>query len=530
MLSGGACVMIPIPAPRAIAPLSTATVTSQRPTLHWVLAGADDGAHVTLCRDRTLTIGCVSFDAVGSSGRPAAALASGVWFWQLAGRNGALTGSATSPVWEFFVGARSVTVDTSSGTVLDVNGDGYADVAVGAPSQPGGAGAVSVYFGAAGSLATTAGWTQTGIAGADLGWAVASAGDVNGDGYDDLAVSAYDSTTYVGTTMVYLGGASGPATTAAWMHSLYDSAVASAGDVNGDGYADLIVGDPLGGIGGQAMVFLGSASGLAATPAWTQNGASMNSFGASVASAGDINADGFADVVVGVPNYFTSNGAAYVYLGGAAGLATTAAWMQIGPASSFYGQVVAGAGDVNGDGYSDVVIGVPWGGGPTQPGAANVYLGSAAGLGVAIAWTQSGTATAAYFGGSVASAGDVNGDGYGDLVVGAQGAFLGSPGSAYTYLGSSTGLASIAVWSHNAPGATRYGIAVAGAGDVDGDGFGDIVVGEARALTSATAYVYRGAAGGPGVGPAWMQSGPTTSLFGASVASVGNVRGALPPI
>src|SRR5262249_17807859 len=126
---GDACVAVG--APRLMAPLSTSTVTSQRPTLHWVLSGVADGARVQICRDHAGSSVLTSVDAVGASGRPAADLPTGVLFWRAFGRSGEVTGIEATPTWEFTVGHRSAPVDTSWGSTLDVNADGYADVLVG---------------------------------------------------------------------------------------------------------------------------------------------------------------------------------------------------------------------------------------------------------------------------------------------------------------------------------------------------------------------------------------------------------------
>ncbi|HEY3352732.1 MAG TPA: integrin alpha, partial [Polyangia bacterium] len=140
--------------------------------------------------------------------------------------------------------------------------------------------------------------------------------------------------------------------------------------------------------------------------------------GTSVAAAGDVNGDGYADVIVSAP-YFqptafgADRGRVYVFLGGPAGLAATPAWTVTGDQDyARFGLVVAGAGDVNGDGFDDVIIGAPfYDHGAADTGRATVYLGSAAGLGATPAWTIYGDAAGALLG-AVAGAGDVNGDGY----------------------------------------------------------------------------------------------------------------------
>jgi hypothetical protein len=168
-----------VAAPRPIMPLSTATVTSRRPMLRWALADGTDGAHVTICRDRACASVVAAFDAVGTSAAPAADLPPGVMFWRLQGRITGGVGTAVSPTWEFTVGARTAPVNTSWGATLDVNGDGYADLAVGAP----GAGQVEIYHGGANDRFTSSATTLRApdAPSGRFGNAVASAGDVNGD-------------------------------------------------------------------------------------------------------------------------------------------------------------------------------------------------------------------------------------------------------------------------------------------------------------------------------------------------------------
>ena len=239
-----------------------------------------------------------------------------------------------------------------------------------------------------------------------LGWSVAGAGDVNGDGYADVIVGAlnYDAgQTDEGAAFVFLGGASGitdgnPATAAAQLESDQTAAflgfsVAGAGDVNGDGYSDVIVGARRYDAGqtdeGAALVFLGGAAGIAHGNPTTaeaqlesdQGGASL---GTSVAGAGDVNGDGYADVIVGVPFYDTGlrdEGAALVFLGTRSGIAdanpaTAAAQLESHQSDEFLGYSVAGAGDVNGDGYADVIVAAPhYDAGPLyEGGSAFVYL------------------------------------------------------------------------------------------------------------------------------------------------------------
>ena len=259
----------PPPAPRLIAPLSTATVTSKRPTLRWVLAGGTDGAHVEICRDRACTMTITAFDADGANGAPPDPLPSGVLFWRVFGRRVDTTGTTPSATWEMTVGARSAPIVASWGTTPDVNGDGFADVLVGAVGGGyGDAGRAYVYLGGQGGPAQSPATILTGDApGRYFGGSVASAGDVNGDGFADVVIGSVGASGGSGQMYLHLGGATGlassPATTITGndgFTSNFGGSVASAGDVNGDGYADVVVGAYSAAAGGRAYLFLGGAT------------------------------------------------------------------------------------------------------------------------------------------------------------------------------------------------------------------------------------------------------------------------------
>jgi len=150
----------------------------------------------------------------------------------------------------------------------------------------------------------------------------------------------------------------------------------------------------------------------------TMTGESTNNyFGISASTAGDVNGDGYSDVIVGATgfdNVQTDEGRAYVYHGSATGLSATANWTgESNQANALFGNSVSTAGDVNGDGYSDVIVGaLSYENGQANEGRAYVYHGSAAGLSATANWTAESDQEEAYFGWSVSTAGDVNGDGY----------------------------------------------------------------------------------------------------------------------
>jgi hypothetical protein len=504
-----------------VAPLSLGDVALRRPTLRWALPTGYDGAVLELCRDRACAMVIESLAVSGSSARPSADLpARSVVYWRLRGRVGGATDVVYSPTWLFHVPAVSASggVDTSANPHLDLDGDGFDDVAVGARFANSQAGVVYVYMGGAASPPLNAAPVAlVGPSGSyGFGETVAIAGDVNGDGYGDLAVASPGS----GRVYVYRGSPSGVATVPIPV-TIGGITLAGAGDVNGDGYADIIVGIYDG--NGSAHVYHGSASGLTATAATSLAGRDgMDSyFGLSVASAGDVNGDGYSDVIVGAFGANNRTGAAYVYLGSVSGVSTAPATSLVGSdgTNMHYGVAVASAGDVNGDGYSDVVVANDYAGG--YGGAAYVYLGSAVGLPTVPARSLTGSGQ---FGQSVASAGDVNGDGFGDLVVGGLAA-NGGVGEVRVFAGSASGVvvAPAIVLPGRATGQGYFGRSVVGAGDVNGDGYADVFIG-AEYVNNRTgaAYLFLGSTTGIPSTPASTLLGRDgqEAHFGFSVASV----------
>jgi hypothetical protein len=156
-----------------------------------------------------------------------------------------------------------------------------------------------------------------------------------------------------------------------------------------------------------------------------------------VGTAGDVNSDGYSDVIVGGTWYTNGEfreGAAYVFHGSSSGLSAVFNWMvESNDNLSDFGGSVGTASDVNGDGYSDVIIG-GIGLGSSGEGQAIVFLGTGSGLSASADWTGEGNQGNAYFGQSVGTAGDVNGDGYSDVIVGAYGYDNGENGEGRAFL------------------------------------------------------------------------------------------------
>ncbi len=467
------------------------------------------------------------------------------------------------------------------------------------------------------TINSTTGVRLDGVAASDFsGVSVASAGDVNGDGFADLIVGASgadpNTLSAAGSSYVVFGKAAGFAGGNLDLSALNGGngfrldgvaasdfsgvSVASAGDVNGDGFADLIVGasgaDPNAQSGaGSSYVVFGKATGFASAIALsTLNGgngfrldgvAADDRSGISVASAGDVNGDGFADLIVGAsgadPNTLSAAGSSYVVFGRAAGFTSAINLSTLNGSNGFRldgvaatdrsGFSAAGAGDVNGDGFADVMIGARYADPNTLSNAGSSYVvyGKASGFASAIALSTldggngfrlDGVAAGDYSGFRVAGAGDVNGDGFADVMIGAYGAdpnALSGAGSSYVVFGKGPGFAS-AVNLATLDGSNGFrldgvaasdysGRSAAGAGDVNGDGFADVMIGaffaDPNALSGAgSSYVMFGkgpASGGfaSAINLSTLDGGNGFRLdgvaasdeSGSSVASAGDING-----
>ena len=442
---------------------------------------------------------------------------------------------------------------------------------------------------------------------AQMGWSVDSAGDVNGDGFEDVIVGArgWDTPGGIfdeGAVLVFLGSASGiagfdPSTAHAVIQSTggnaeFGSSVAGAGDVNGDGFDDIIIGAPLASpsgleVSGAAYVFHGGPLGITATTTADANALLESKqleahMGHSVASAGDVNGDGFSDVIVGanlygepfnppIPNQGAGRqGAAFVFLGSATGIvgnepanahAQLVPWAANTPAqiNSNFAASVAGVGDVNGDGYGDVMIGSPaWNrsqpwpgldtGNPPEEGAVFLYHGGPSGITGSNATDANtrieGNQLGAFFGNAVSAAGDVNADGFADIIIGAYGYPAGDPllssqeGAAFVYLGGPTGIFATGptqahVSFQGSALAEWLGRSVSSAGDYDADGFDDVIISARQysgsLISEGVSYIFRGGLNGivgTGLGDAYARitSNRANAELGFSARAAGDIN------
>jgi hypothetical protein len=390
-----------------------------------------------------------------------------------------------SPWWQAAGGAAGDSLGWAVAGLTDVDGDGLGDVVVGAPDDDVGllnnAGSVQVRSGVDGQVL----WTALGDgAGDSLGRAVAGTPDLDGDGVADVIVGApMDDAplkTDAGSARVY-SGASGTLLWTAIGNSGADrfgSAVAGVADLDGDGAGDVIVGaflDSPAGVLNAGSVFV--YSGASGALLWQAGGTgTAGHFATAVAGAGDLDGDGYGDVLVGAPDEDISGlsnvGRVYAY----SGASGTSLWTKAGTTGlNRFGSSVAGVPSLLGAGVPGVAVGAYLDDPIGRPNAGRVY--ALAGTTGAVIWSAAGNATNDFFGWAVGGGADVDDDGYGDVVAGAPFATVSgqsSVGAAYVLSGQ-TG-ASLFQYSGSSL-SEAVGRSVDFLADVDGDGRGDVVVG-----------------------------------------------------
>jgi len=467
-------------------------------------------------------------------------------------------------------------IDTPGKTIgSDFNGDGIHDFIVGAYGTSTKAGETYIFFGAT-SLSGTkdlGGVSSPDVSfvgkasGEKLGYSVASVGDVNGDGIHDIITGAQyndDGTgTDAGAAYIFFGatnlsgtfdmggGVQSPDVTILGKAGgdRLGISVSGAGDFNGDGFDDIIVGATKNAdtftSAGAAYIFFGATNlsgtfdlgGGQSADVSVLGKANGDNLGFSVSGAGDVNSDGFDDVIIGAltNNDGGSNneGAAYIIFGATTPTATfdlsgvqSADVTMLGKrVVDLFGSGVSGAGDVNGDGFDDVIVGARqnddgggYGGTGENEGAAYIFYGASNLSGTKD--TGSGDEDVAILGRgagdqlgrliqTISGVGDINDDGFDDIIVGAHLNDDGTgtdAGAAYIFFGASDlsgdkdlgGTASADVTVLGKAATDNLGLNVSGVGDVNGDGIPDFIVGahgnnDGGSDDEGAAYVFFGA-------------------------------------
>lgn len=464
-------------------------------------------------------------------------------------------GIETTPSWSKLGGSSEATFGLGM-AVGDVNKDNTPDLFLSGGWETNGQtyeGKVYAFHGSLRGLNT--GYTlrfNYPQASSQFGYAIANAGDVNGDGYDDLIVGAYNydnGQTNEGAAFLFLGSSTGISnTTPAWIFESNQASaqlgfsVAGNCDFNKDGYKDVIIGanlfDNVQTNEGRVFVFYGSASGLPTTASWTaEPNVASAQFGYAVACVGDINNDTYDDLLVGAPNLKTTlnnEGKAFLYKGSSTGLAATAAWSYVGGlASANFGKSVSGAMDINNDGFKDIMVGAPaYKNTLTGEGAVFIFKGSSTVPQTTPTWSLFGGVTSAAFGTSISYAKKLNNDNFADIVIGAP-AYkntLAGEGAVFVYYGSSTGPTASPLIAYGGQTSAALGTEVKSAGDLDLDGYNDIAVSanmfDNGQTNEGAVYVYMGSAAGVSLTNSWKTEGNLASAqYGKSIAGDADFNG-----
>ncbi len=482
VLRGDNC--IPPPAPRPIWPPSNSSVSVTRPTFQWALPEGVDGAEITLCADRACARVVERVDVLGDRHAPGADLLAGTVYWRLRPRTQTITGTAESAVWQTSTPTRSAPAASAWQRPPDYDGDGINDLLIGAPFLSD----LNVRLSIRGPIPSS----DVTVPATTFDQAVEAlpfTGDVDGDGFADQLVGtrAVPGTEY--THEFFRGGSAGLPLAAAGAVALGSSrmlrAPHSTGDVNGDGYADVVWLEPDASFEWHLMLRYGDPAGLT-RDAIRHSAAPAGFHHSGLMAIGDYDGDTIDDLAELVRGD-DGNSELLLYRGARGGLMPDPSQVLPFGRPSWTFISVARIGDADGDGFVDLAVAESLG-----PSSSRVawFAGSAVGFvprgRVADVDEDLGGA-----------AGDINGDGYSDLVTVAP--QFSPVASIRVYLGRPEGYAAdrVIAWNLTEAPFERSGVLAVGVGDVTGDGIDDLAVGFPWATASTSGgdgyiRVYRG--------------------------------------
>ncbi|MEJ7734442.1 MAG: hypothetical protein WKG00_35245 [Polyangiaceae bacterium] len=473
VIDSSGCEALP-PAPRPRLPMNNAYVGSvhaagtMRPTFKWasVESAEPDPAltyELTLARDRALTDVLTVETVQGTEFTPADDLpvsqvvpVGARYFWSVRACVGT-TCTEPSPAWSVRVGRQR----------QDVNGDGHADMLAGNVNE------VKLYLGSPSGFGQALPFDISEVGCQFIG-------DINDDGFGDMTTGDTNTVwVHLGAPGTQIAASSipieGPAA-----KEWYGKGIAGVGDVNGDGFDDLLIGDPLTDApndnAGTIWLYFGGSS-FDIVPDATFQGPILGWFGHS-ADGTDVNGDGYSDLIVGAPYQYNAdpsgNGSVELYLGSPTFDGSVMPQVLVGENNADkFGDELTAAGDLNGDGLGDFVVSAP---GASATGRVYVFLGAEGAVGAPQSFDGSGTAEG--FGQELTGGGDLDNDGFDDVILGHQYYPLdvfASDGAVYVIAGASSGVFTLG--QPQTQDTLGLGSSVSFTGDVNGDGITDAILG-----------------------------------------------------
>jgi len=416
----------------------------------------------------------------------------------------------------------------------DINNDGFDDVIIGSPWENGSTGAAYIFFGGEG-MDTNAikieGRMIEQIHAGNFGYSVSGARDVNNDGFDDVVIgTSFNASFHRGMTYVYYGSAEMDTVPdiiiSAENTDTYNFgfAVSDVGDVNNDEFNDIAISAiGTGNTPGYTFVFYGGTDmdnipdiQILGEPSEENM---LGGFGSSVSGTGDINADGYDDLIVGNSNYFNHAGRSYIYFGSSTADTVSDIVLEGEFMNNYTAYATSIIEDINNDGFDDILLGAPGyrGDGITDFGTGRVYIYFGGLTTDTIAdIILDGPWNVGCFGWALSSAGDFNNDGHNDFIVGAF-------NEAYLYFGGPQLDAEPDIIFEGDFWGFILGNAVAPAGDVNNDGFDDVIIGAWGGDDyQGQAFIYFGNETFENNPDVSIEYSPMVNYFGYSVSGIGD--------